>query len=496
MGDEEEGGDYFQTTENESWGGRMGKSMSGLCIGPLLMTASIAVLFWNEGRNVHRIKDLQETQRLVSSLSDSSVIDNSFEAKLIHVSGKVTTDAYLYDQDFGVSQDAIKLQRQVETYQWVEDVDSTTKKNAGGSTTTTKTYSYQKEWSRDLINSYNFHTPDNHGNPDELLFEEQTLTAEDVMLGAFELSDSIVGSMNWYSQVTGLSLDNAAQGANGETVSLVNNAFYYGNNPSSPAVGDTQVKFYSVPTGKISIIAEQSGGTFAPYYTSRGGKVMLVEKGLVSAGEMIEHAAMANRMMTWVLRAVGVAMSYFGFTMLFEPLMTFSDVIPFVGNILEKGVVPCLALVVASTISITVIAIAWLFYRPLIGIGLLMVVGGIVYFVMKRAKQNKQNQNQAYGGGPPPEQQQYGTEQPQQQQQYGQQFPEKQSGYTPQQQNYQQNATAPFAQALDIPAPQEQQYQQQQYPPATAPHVVQATLVEPEINTNQPYVPAVFKPFG
>jgi hypothetical protein len=137
------------------------------------------------------------------SLSNTSVINDAFDGKLIHVSGKVEVDAYLYDEDFGVTQDAIKLQRMVETYQWVEDVDTQTKKNAGGSTTTTKSYSYDTEWSRDLIDSYSFQKPDNHENPEALLFEEQILTAEDVMLGAFELSDSIVCSMNWYSLVAG-----------------------------------------------------------------------------------------------------------------------------------------------------------------------------------------------------------------------------------------------------------------------------------------------------
>lgn len=222
---------------------------------------------------------------------------------------------------------------------------------------------------------------------------------------------------------------------------------------------------------------------------------MLVEKGTVSAQEMINHALTENTMVTWVLRAVGFGVSFAGFTMLMGPLTTMADVIPFVGNILEQGVVPCLGALVSGTISITVIAIAWLFYRPLIGLALLLVVGAVVYFVLQRVKKHKQD-NQHNGDQPyyQAESAQGSAHYPPPPQ-YNQQQPVVVNA-TPVPYNQQQ--PPPFSQALDAaPPPQQQPYYQN--PPPTAPQqVVQGTVVaEPEIQVaSQPYVPGVYKPFG
>ena len=63
---------------------------------------------------------------------------------------------------------------------------------------------------------------------------------------------------------------------------------------------------------------------------------------------------------------------------------------PFVGSLLNVGVM-FLALAIAIPLSLLVIALAWLFYRPLLGIGLLLlaaaVIAGVVFFV--RSRQNK-----------------------------------------------------------------------------------------------------------
>jgi intracellular septation protein A len=70
-----------------------------------------------------------------------------------------------------------------------------------------------------------------------------------------------------------------------------------------------------------------------------------------------------------------------------RPISVFADVVPFFGNVAGVGIV-LVAAISASAISMVVVAVAWIFYRPLLGILLLMgalaaAVFGIVLLVRK-----------------------------------------------------------------------------------------------------------------
>ena len=62
------------------------------------------------------------------------------------------------DGTFGVSVNAIMLNRNVEVYQWVEEQKSEKVKKLGGSEETITTYTYKKEWKPNLIDSKQFKT--------------------------------------------------------------------------------------------------------------------------------------------------------------------------------------------------------------------------------------------------------------------------------------------------------------------------------------------------
>ena len=62
-----------------------------------------------------------------------------------------------------------------------------------------------------------------------------------------------------------------------------------------------------------------------------------------------------------------------GLALIFAPLGTIADVVPFLGSLLRAGT-GLVAGVIALTLSILTVALAWIAYRPLVGIGLLAVV--------------------------------------------------------------------------------------------------------------------------
>ena len=73
-----------------------------------------------------------------------------------------------------------------------------------------------------------------------------------------------------------------------------------------------------------------------------------------------------------------------GHYMLFAPIINLLNMIPFVGWLLSWIVAVAaviFAVVVGLTLSVLTIAVAWVFFRPLIGIPLLIAVGASIYLV-------------------------------------------------------------------------------------------------------------------
>uniref|UniRef100_A0A7S3XAY4 Uncharacterized protein n=1 Tax=Strombidinopsis acuminata TaxID=141414 RepID=A0A7S3XAY4_9SPIT len=82
------------------------------------------------------------------------------------------------------------------------------------------------------------------------------------------------------------------------------------------------------------------------------------------------------------IRCLGFLGVWLGFYLLFSPIMALLAWIPLIGGLL-KAIVSFAAIiatfVVAVTTSLLVISIAWVFYRPLIGVPLLMATGAGIF---------------------------------------------------------------------------------------------------------------------
>ncbi|MGD9173519.1 MAG: TMEM43 family protein, partial [Desulfobacterales bacterium] len=81
-------------------------------------------------------------------------------------------------------------------YQWKESKNRKTRKKLGGGKETVTTYSYNKSWSSSLIDSSNFNKPGGHQNPGAMPYQSAEFIADEVSLGEFKLSRSLVGKIN------------------------------------------------------------------------------------------------------------------------------------------------------------------------------------------------------------------------------------------------------------------------------------------------------------
>ncbi len=377
----------FTEVTTQSWGSRLKGSFKGILVGLVLFAGSFFLLFWNEGRAVRRYKALSEGAREVVSIDAGRVLAEH-EGALVHLSGPANTEETLRDPDFGVSVQAIHLDRSVEMYQWRESSESRTKKKTGGSTETTTTYTYRQEWSDRLIDSSRFKQPDGHANPSTMPYRPQRVSASRVAVGAFQLGPGLIASISGPTELPIRSTASVPEPLR-RRATPHDGGLYVGADPASPRIGDLRVRFSYVAPQVVSVVARQTGSSLGPYTTRSGGTLELLRAGNATAEEMFVAARQANKILTWILRLVGFLMMVFGLRLVLAPFGVMADVLPFLGNLVEKGA-GLLAVAVALPLSLFTIAVAWLWYRPLLGIGLLalaaLALWGLVRLVRRRSR--------------------------------------------------------------------------------------------------------------
>ncbi|MCB9738530.1 MAG: TMEM43 family protein [Deltaproteobacteria bacterium] len=376
----------------EGWFSRILGSIKSVLFGGLLVLVAVPLLWWNEGRAVQTAKSLEQGAGEVVSVAADRV-DPANERTLVHVSGQAVAASTPEDPIFGVRAEALRLRRAVEMFQWREHERTEERKKLGGGKERRTTYNYKAEWTESHVDSSRFKEP-GHSNPPGLPYPSETFDAE-AKLGAFTLIPEQLAELDDF---TPLPPPEAALGkqpppgyapprAMGSALYL---AVQGGVAPTagSPAIGDVRVRFESVPEGPVSVVAVQNGESFAPWQAPAGDAVLLVAAGSKTADQMFAKAQADNRALTWVLRLLGFVFMWVGWGLVFRPVAVVADVIPFVGSILGFGVA-ALGFVLAGLGSSVIIAMAWIFYRPLLGITLLLLVGGVVGAVWYAGRQRQ-----------------------------------------------------------------------------------------------------------
>jgi len=388
-----DGQDTFTEVTNQSWGSRLMGSIKSVLIGIVLFLISFIVLWYNEGRAVKTATGLEQGASQVITVDSGELIQEN-SGKLVHLTGKVITKENLTDEDFKIDVNAIKLRRNVYMYQWVEKIERKKEKKIGGGEKTTTVYKYVKEWQDDVINSSSFRKPNGHTNPQSLLHPKYAKTVSKAAIGKYDLSKSLLSQTGGFESLPIAILDtlqhkNAriiSEGSNssGSNDNLTKKIYIGKGTSSSPQIGDVKVSFDIIPSGNdYSVISQQNGNTFNPFQTNTGTTINIISEGVLSSDNMFATAQKNNTILTWILRGVGFFMMFFGLSMILKPLVVLADVLPFLGNILDFGLILFVG-IISFGLSFITIAIAWLAYRPLLGI-LLLVVGGV-----RKSKKSKE----------------------------------------------------------------------------------------------------------
>lgn len=380
--------DSFTEVSSQSWFSRIGESIKGILIGILLFLISFVILFWNEGRAVQTYKSLKEVQGLTVAANPEKV-DPANEGKPVYLTGKAVTEDTLEDKDFGVKAKALRMNRKVEMYQWKEITKTEETKKLGGGTEKKTTYDYEKQWSDKEIASSKFKHPQGHENPEQMPFESVPQVADPVTLGPYTLSESLVRKIDNFKPLeldpkAAIPEDTQSKGK----IQVEKERFYIGEDPAKPTIGDARVSFQVVNPTEVSFISRQVKNTFEPYPTKAGDAIEELEIGTVSAENVFKAAHQRNELLTWILRGVGYFCMFAGLGLILKPMSVLADVVPLFGNMVGFGA-SVIAFMIAAALSLTTIAIAWLFYRPLLGGALLAAAIGVLVLVIVMLKKKR-----------------------------------------------------------------------------------------------------------
>jgi hypothetical protein len=392
--------------ENVSWFSRIMESIRGVAIGLLLFVISLPLLFWNEGRAVHRARTLAEGRGAVVEAT-AETVDPAQEGMLVHLVGTATATTPLVDPQNQVQAPpgSLRLQRTVEMYQWRERSESKRQRSGGGGERRSTRYTYEQTWSSTALDSSRFEQPEGHQNP-PMPMQGASFDAMPVVVGARALTPALTGQIDNFQPlpVQAAQVPQLGMQAGGRPVSQSGEWIYLGANPNVPMVGDVRVRWQVAPSTEVSILAGQAGPSFGSWTSDSGNTLeQNLAVGRVSADDMFTGLEAGNTYLTWGLRFLGWFLGFIGLTLVFRPMVVVADVVPFLGGLVGAGA-SLASFVIATPLALFTMAVAWLFYRPLVGLALLcvgfLIMGGLGFLVHRLASsRNAKRREERQGGG-------------------------------------------------------------------------------------------------
>lgn len=413
----------YTETKTTGYGSRLSSSFKSIGFGFILIIIATVLLWRNEGNTVRTAHDIKEVGNNATHVDNIQTV--APEGKLIHANGIAKTGDMLTDPEFKLSVNALCLEREVKYYQWVEHAKVTTRDKMGGSQEEETTYTYQCEWVNNPVESKDFHDPQYryiNNNIATPRIHEHSVYASNISFGAYRIPESFIKSVAHCAskeypqlnidpeilkslnksmgeaQTTGSRIKSNISKMFGsgndstsyEWVHVSGNEIYLGQSASSPNAGDMRIIFTAYqPSAEISLVAVVKGNSFTEYQTKNNNKTNYIMSGTKTLEEMMQSAEESNEMWTWGFRILGVILVCLAFKMLFGFLVTLLKVVPFLASILNWGI-SIICTILGLVYSIIIIAVAWIFYRPLLGACLIAlaagIAGGLIYWGATRKK--------------------------------------------------------------------------------------------------------------
>jgi hypothetical protein len=406
---------------------RIGNSFKGILFGILLFIVSFFVLYTNEG-SVDKA-DFAATATEISATNANT--DTSLNGQLVHLSGELISNSKLGDDTYLQPGNYVSLNRNVEVYSWVEESNSKTTTNVGGSQTTDTTYTYKKDWVKTPIDSSNFHLPEGHTNTTKTLADDSWYST-DTKVGIYNVDVATMGlpgsvdvTLNKENTILPVVIvpvvptttpavvqndlmkalsasDEDIAGELGGVVAKpvvttveqpvikkteINANYIYVSEKgvTTPTVGDMRVSYTAVLSGTpVTLFGKLNNDKISSMVNPDDGKSFYrAFSGDYENALGTLHTEYKTGL--WIFRIVGFLMMWIGLGMVLAPLSILLDVLPLFGSI-SRSMVGLVTFVVSIVLSVVTIIISKVLHNPL---ALVVVVIAVVWYITRLIKKAK-----------------------------------------------------------------------------------------------------------
>ncbi len=388
--------DQFTESTTTGYGSRIIGSIKGIVIGFILFIASFGLLYWNEGKV--DVSSIAKTATEISAQTNN--FDASLNGKLVSTSGIVNSEQIIGDNMFLKPDKFIAVERKVEMYAWIEKTDTKSRSNTGGSETKDTVYTYFRDWTELPALSGKFKNPEGHENPQKTL-ENYTNRVTAATIGVYNFDPQSADLPN----LSKLSL-NAQNTILNQDVSLANDSYLFmrksGSGTSeSPQIGDLRISYNILrPSFSGSIFGKLNGDRIDPYFDQKGSRLYRVFTGTRDEGISTLHSEYTTWL--WILRLIGFVMMWFGLSMLFEPVIVLTDILPIFGTI-SSSLIGVVTLIISLILTFITIVVSAIIHSLLVlMVVLAATIAGIIVFSVTWKKKRTGAQMTSTPPTPPP----------------------------------------------------------------------------------------------
>lgn len=355
---------------SKNFGDKLVGSIGGVVIGVIVFLLSFVVLFNAEGR----------TDYSVVAKKAVSVEEASGDQDFVYVTGNLLTEGQIGDDTYLLEDDYAAVDRKVEVFSWVENV----KRDEND----VKYYEYNREWVDTPPDTDKFHERRGHENYEKEVQDLRKLAPKG-FIGDYEVSMDKVKLPSF--KKLNLNDENVYLDSYSEIID--NHVFVGYGSYSDPDIGDMRIGYSVVPTGdKATVFGRPDGKKIDPHHGENEKGLYRIMWGTVDdAGTKLKEE---YKTQGWMYRIGGFLMMWIGLLLIFKPLTVAFELLPFVSK-LGKAAVSAVTFLVALILTTIVSTVSMVLHNP-IGIAaiVVVVVGGIYWFMFNKQKTAKA------GGGP------------------------------------------------------------------------------------------------
>lgn len=397
-------------------------------LGIVLVFLSALALWGNEFDSVTTHASLMEAERLAIEVPSNSKLEG-LGGRLVAIQGtlKATSPgggadndpSELRDDALGVTAHGVKLKRDAEMFQWYK-------------TTYTRNDAEEVEYTLAWSNMLQKNTDGAHRNPSVMPFTPKLFEADTLQVGSFTIPQELDDKVDWFEEVQ-LEIDSGKAGSTRtkskagtdivavhentavaavETATLPKRYHISGEHAivtapegSFEEVGDMKITYSLVPEGPVSILAETTGTgklkTWMPKKVPHSEGVAIIVPGTYTAAELIAYQTLQADSRTMGMRAGGILFAIVGWYLMLSPIEWVASFIPIFGGC-ASALVGCglcaVAFALGLSISLSIISLAWIYYRPLYAVPMLCLCITIAFYAIQpmlrgRAARNRAGQN-------------------------------------------------------------------------------------------------------